>query len=319
MLNYRLSIFNNAFNTIGSETSLQQELDDIRLGKYKSEINNCRNALIKEKNKELYKKNKSKLKAVSFCGLFENGRKLSNLSYYNNLIVIDIDEIVNIEVVKDKLVKDRYVMALWDSPSSEGLKGLIKVDSKIENHKDFFFSLSIYFLQEYNIELDKSGSDITRLCYVSWDENIYTNYESEIFKDIIAIPKKEYKGQEKEELYPPIISLNKSAFATEGLNKMADRKQLKKIINYLTNKKLSITDNFSDWVKIAVIIANSFSYDIGENYFLTLCRLDGDAHNEMRSKELLKYCYNKRNLNHANQITFASLIYITSQKGFLKK
>ncbi|MFV8375938.1 BT4734/BF3469 family protein [Flavobacterium sp. GSP11] len=321
MLNYRLSIFNNAFNTIGSETSLQQELNDIRLGQYKSEINNCRNALIKENNKELYKKNKSKLKAVTFCGLFKKGRKLSNLSHYNSLIVIDIDEIVDVKEVKAKLVKDSYVMALWDSPSSQGLKGLIKVASTIENHKDFFFSLSIYFLQEYSIELDKSGSDITRLCYVSWDENIYINYESEIFKDLIVIPKKVSSGQEKEKelQQPPIISLNKSAFATEGLNKMVDRKQLKKIINYLTNKNLSITDNFSDWVKIAVIIANSFSYDVGENYFLSLCRLDGDAHNEMRSKELLKYCYNKRNLNHSNQISFASLIYIASQKGFLKK
>jgi hypothetical protein len=319
MLNYRLSIFNNAFNTIGNETSIQQELKDIKLGKYKLEINNCRSALIKENNKELYKKYKSKLKVISFCGLFENGRKLSNLSHYNNLIVIDIDEIADIGEVKSKLVNDRYIMALWDSPSSQGLKGLIKVDSTIENHKDFFFSLSIYFLQNYGIELDKSGSDVTRLCYVSWDPNIFINYDSEIFDELINVPDR--KPNEKKRTIDPtkIISVPKNAFATEGLNKQADRQLLKKIITFLNNKNLSITDDFASWVKVAVIIANSFSYDLGENYFLTLCRIDGESHNELRSKELLKYCYANRNLNRFDRLSFATLIYLATQKGFVKK
>jgi hypothetical protein len=319
MLNYRLSIFNNAFNTIGKETSLQQELDDIRLGKYKSEINNCRNALIKEKNKELYKKNKSKLKAVSFCGLFENGRKLSNLSSYNSLIVIDIDEIVNIGEVKAKLVKDPYVMALWDSPSFQGLKGLIKVDSTIENHKDFFFSLSIYFLQEYNIELDKSGSDITRLCYVSWDPYIYINHSSVVFDELINVSHKKPNEKKKTVESTQIKSVQKNAYATEGLNNKVDRQQLKKIITFLNNKNLSITNDFASWVKVAVIIANSFSYDLGENYFLILCRMDGENHNEFRSKELLKYCYANRNLNCFDRLSFATLVYLATQKGFVKK
>ncbi|UFH35086.1 BT4734/BF3469 family protein [Flavobacterium acetivorans] len=319
MLNYRLSIFNNAFNTIGNETSLQQELDDIRSGKYKLEINNCRKTLINEKNKELYKKNKSKLKAVSFCGLFENGRKLSNLSSYNSLIVIDIDEIEDIDKVKAKLVKDPYIMALWDSPSFQGLKGLIKVDSTIENHKDFFFSLSIYFLQEYNIELDKSGSDITRLCYVSWDPDIYINYDSVIFDELINVPDKKPNEKKKTVESTKIKSVPKNAFATEGLNNQLDRQLLKKIITFLNSRNLSITNDFSSWVKVAVIIANSFSYDLGENYFLILCRMDGENYNEFKSKELLKYCYANRDLNRSDRLSFASIIYFASQKGFVKK
>jgi hypothetical protein len=213
---YRLSIFNNAFQTIGIETTITKELNDIRIGTYEPEIINCRNSLIKENNKELYKKYKSQLKAVTFCGMFENGRKLSNLKHYNKLIVIDIDNIPNedISIVKSKLIKDKYVMALWDSPSSLGFKGLVKIESTPENHKDFFSSLSIYFLQQYDIDLDKSGSDITRLCYVSFDKNIYINYDSEIFTELIEIEDKpsieEFLEKVSKVKKEQNISLNKS-------------------------------------------------------------------------------------------------------------
>ena len=61
-------------------------------------------------------------------------------------------------------------MALWDSPSSLGFKGLVKIESTPENHKDFFSSLSIYFLQQYDIELDKNSlNELINTCdaYVS--------------------------------------------------------------------------------------------------------------------------------------------------------
>jgi hypothetical protein len=325
MTNYKLSIFNNAFQTIGNETTLSKEFEDIKNGTYKNEILNCRNSLIIKKDKELFKKYKSQLKAVTFCGQFENGRKLSNLIHYNKLIVIDIDNINSeeINIVKTKLINDEYIMALWDSPSSLGLKGLVKVESTIDNHKDFFSSLSIYFLQQYNIELDKSGSDITRLCYVSFDENIYINNDSKMFSELINFEvdidkttdvKKDIKVKEKQN-----ISLSKSAFATEGMNNTNDRKQIKKIIKFLSSKNLSITDSYYNWIKIAVIIANSFSYDIGEDYFLSICRIDSVKHDELKSKELLKYCYNNRKLNHSNRMTFASLIFLASEKGFVKR
>lgn len=323
MANYRLSIFTNAFDTEGTETSLDVELSDIKNGKYRQEIGNCRTALLQEKNKELYNKFKSKLKAVTFCGYFENGRKLSNLIHYNQLIVIDIDDLDNMEAIKAILIKDKFIMALWDSPSSLGLKGLIKVNSNIDNHKDFFLSLSIYFFQQYNIRLDKSGSDITRLCYVSFDENIYFNYFSEIFSELINIEKKISNIKKPTAGNNNQAKINKSlqkrALSTEGLNKAGDRQQMKKIISYLSNKNLSITDSFDNWIKTAVIISNSFSFDIGENYFLTLCRLDGPKHDEERSINLLWYCYDKRNLDHPNRLTFASFVYLASEKGFIRR
>lgn len=326
MIDYQLSIFSNTFDTMGSQTILEKELNDIRIGVYKNQILSCRDALLNVGDKDLYKKHKSQLKAVTFCGTFKGGRKLSNLVNYNSIIVIDVDGLEGDEamLVKAKLAQDKYVMALWISPSSQGIKGLIKIASSVDAHKSFFSSLSIYFLQEYGIELDKSGSDITRLCYVSWDEDIYINYDSEVFKTLIEL---ESSQSEEERVTTklerpktvPNISLNKSAYATEGLNNQANRAEIKKIIKFLSGRDLSITDNYSDWMKVAVIIANSFSYDVGESYFLSLCRIDHVKHDENKSKELLKFCYNNRNLNHTNRISFSTLIYMATLKGYVKK
>jgi len=323
-MNFPLSIFENTFDTIGKQTFLEKELSEIKSGSYKSQIQNCRHALLVQDNKDLYKKYKSNLKAVTFCGFFQNGRRLNNLVNYNKLIVIDIDGLIPDEVqnLKSKLITDKYILALWVSPSSLGLKGLIKIDSTIETHKAYFSSLSIYFLQTYGVELDKSGSDITRLCYVSWDDNLFVNYDSEIFNILLELSKNsEVKKKDttiaQREL--PNLSLSKSAFATEGLNKSLDRAEIKKIIKFLTGKQISITNSYPEWIKVAVIIANSFSFDVGESYFLALCRIDSAMHDEYKSRELIKFCYNNRNLNHANRITFSTLIYLASLKGYIKR
>lgn len=318
MLNYILSFFKNTFDTVGEKTTLEKELNDIKNGTYQLNILKCRDSLIKNNNKDLYNKLKSKLKAVTFCGFFEGGRKLSNLAHYNNLIVIDIDNLENIEDIKSRLMTDQYILSVWLSPSSLGLKGLVKINSTIDNHKDFFYSLSIYFLNTYGVELDKSGSDITRLCYVSWDPDMYINYDSKIYDHLIhfsdVAPANKKPSNEHKIIAPP-----KNAFATEGLNKQIDRQIIKKIITFLNNKNSSITYDFASWVKVAVIIANSFSYDLGENYFLNLCQIDGDKHNEIKSKELLKYCYANRNLSRTNKLSFATLIFFAKEKGFVKK
>lgn len=320
MKNYRLSIFDNTYDKIGKETSIENELSSIKNGLYKSEISNCRRAY--SSNSLEYKKLKSKLKAVTFCGMFSQGRKLSNLIHYNSLIVIDIDNLTRDELnkVKELLKNDPYIMALWDSPSGLGLKGLVRVNSTIDLHKKYFTSLSIYFLQQYAVELDKSGSDITRLCYVSWDENIYINKSSNIFSDLLEFEFEEKEGdntrEKNKKTERPNISLSKSAFATEGLNNPSSKRQMKKIISYLKSNNFSITNEYTKWIKVAVAISNTFSFDVGEEYYLKLCRLDHEAHDEYKSKELIKYCYNNRNINYKERVLFGTIIYEANKVGF---
>lgn len=312
----KVTKFNNLKNTSNySNIAMFEELNHIKNGTYKDIIQNCRKAL-KQNDKELYTKLKSHLPAVTFCGEFK-GRKANDIIVYNNLMILDIDDLPQNDFlnIKKTISNDKYILSLWDSPSGNGIKCLIKIDSSVDKHKGVFNSISKYFLENHQIILDKSGKDISRLCFSSWDENIYYNPNSEIYFDCIDFKPEKIKIDKA--IKP--VTLTQSAHATEGLNKKNDRFLMKKIIDYLTKKNISITNNFDSWVKVALGISYSFSYDVGEKYFLNLCRLDLEKHNEEKSIILLQNCYNNRKINSEETITFATIIFLAKENGFIIK
>jgi len=306
------------FQTLKSKAPVHiplfNELRDIRDGKYRLEVEKCRDAL-KSDDKELYTVLKSKLPCVTFCGLFENGHKAEDVHHYNQLMVIDIDKLEPEKVVKigEALKNDPYVLGLWLSPSGNGFKGLVGTDNSMEQHRETFDSLRVYFLDKYETELDGSGSDVSRLCFSSWDPDAHYNNAALPYNEILDFqPAKEKKDRPLKQ-----VLLSKNAQATEGLNARKDRELIKKIIKYLEKNKRSITLEYENWVKVALAISYTFSYDVGEKYFLELCRMDGAQHDEGKSEELLKYCYNRRKTGTAKTISLATIIYLAKQSGFV--
>jgi len=96
------------------------------------------------------------------------------------------------------------------------------------------------------------------------------------------------------------------------VNNPENRKIIKSIINYLSKRGLSITNSYEEWYRVGYAIANSFTYDIGEKYYLSLCRLDGPNHDEINSINMLHYCYE----NTSDRIKFNSIIYFANKKGY---
>ncbi|WP_435262613.1 BT4734/BF3469 family protein [Tenacibaculum sp. nBUS_03] len=313
----KVSRFQNIYTKSIVQSNLLDELNDIKEGRYKTIIEKCR-YFTGKKDYDSYKTLKIKLPIVTFCGTFKNGRKLDNLDVYNNIMILDIDHIdlSTINNIKDKLTKDKYIYSVWLSPSNEGLKALVKINSTPKEHKSSFNSLKEYFKIKYDIELDNSGSDVTRLCFVSWDKDLYLNKKSEVYEDKLIEETVEKVKSKKSTLSK---SLNKSAYATEGLNKSDHRKMINLIIKYLKRKELSITSSFDEWLRVALAIASTFSYDVGEKYFLSLCELDKEKHNELESKNILKYCYNNRNLEMSSSISLGTIVFYAKEKGFVTK
>lgn len=315
----KISKFNNLKATNRSEEiTLYDELRHIKYGTYKETIIKCRNAL-SDGDKELYTTLKAYLPAVTFSGIFGMGRKAANIIRYNHLMVLDIDHLPADEVqsTKDTLSKDRYVLAIWLSPSGNGLKCLIRIGSEQALHKMAFNSLSTYFLNNYKIEIDKSGKDVSRLCFTSWDESIYFNVHAEIYDETLDLVSE--KKEVSVERQTKNVTLSKSAFATEGLNRKDEKYIIRKIIDFLNKRQVSITSDHNSWLKVALAISYSFTYDVGEKFFLSLCRLDKDKHDEQKSIRLLKGCYNKRKIDSTNTISFGTIIFLAGEKGFVLK
>jgi hypothetical protein len=323
-----ISKYNNAFGTENLKVILSDELDSIANGQYKTSILDCRQ-LLKCGNKPAYNNLKKRLPALTFSGTFTDAHKKENLLQYSRLIVIDIDNLNydNVESEKRRLFNDKYVFAAWISPSGLGIKLLIRITSEAEDHALCFLCLSEYLKTNYKIEVDKSGSDVCRLCFVSYDPRILRKNESAIFDfnkflNLIEFfpnsnkkePKKISEGEKREPKARISTITQKALFhATEGKNKGRDRETIEKIIKYLRKSNQSITTTYHDWFRVALAVANSFTYDLGQRYYLELCELDNENYDEYKSKYMLDYCYANRKLD---KITFSTIVYLATQKGF---
>lgn len=154
--------------------SMSSVLSAIKSGRWKSIIEPIRN----EPSKDIRSDLKKSIPAVIFNGVFEE-RLDEACVHYNHIMTIDIDGIdkKKLSLLKKKLKTNIYVFAFFDSPSG-GLKVLIPVDSPKEKHNTSAFgTIEDMFIDLYGVKIDPSGKNLSRLCYVSYDEDMYVNYE----------------------------------------------------------------------------------------------------------------------------------------------
>jgi hypothetical protein len=160
-------------------------LNRIRDGKSKDLVLGIR----REKDKTQRNLLKQSLPAVCFSGTF-NKREDKALIEHSGFICLDFDGYSTTKEMnedKKKIAADRYTYSVFVSPSGNGLKVIVKIPKDPENHKNYFNSLEKHFDSKY---FDKTSKNISRVCYESYDEQIFINHESEVW-DTVA--EHEYK------------------------------------------------------------------------------------------------------------------------------
>jgi hypothetical protein len=157
--------------------SLSSVVSAIKNGRWKSIIEPIRN----EPSKDVRSRLKKNIPAILFNGVFEE-RTDAGIVHYNNLMIVDIDELDSkkLSSLKKKLKSNIYVFCFFDSPSG-GLKVLIPVDSPAEKHNTSAFgTIEDMFIDSYGVKIDSSGKNLSRLCYVSYDDDLYVNYDCSV-------------------------------------------------------------------------------------------------------------------------------------------
>ena len=169
------------------QVSVMAILKGIKNGAWEKQIEGVRDGSIDKKD----------LPAATFAGTFSSSlepggmvtRLDSNIEKYTGIIIIDIDkkdlgdeaeEII--EIIREQLLDDPYVFSYFYSPSG-GLKVLYVVDSQEDIHRDVAYPQVIeYFENNYEIPLDTTSKNLSRLCFVGYDPNIYINKDFFIFE-----------------------------------------------------------------------------------------------------------------------------------------
>ena len=112
----------------------------------------------------------------TFSGVFTS-RNDKNLVQHSGLMAVDFDHLTNLEEVRQVLLADDYfdTQLLFVSPSGDGLKWIIPIDTSKTPHSEYFAAVANYILQTYGIEVDKSGKDISRACFLPHDPKAFIN------------------------------------------------------------------------------------------------------------------------------------------------
>jgi len=192
---------------------IQTSFDRIKQGKNKDiiheiralqkQINKSQDQEVKDHLKTTKDKLKKELPAMVYTGKFK-GRGNDNCTEYNGLIVLDFDH-VDVTYTKSELKQRDYIMAVWTSPSGDGVKALAKIDSDSKDdkiHKEFYRQIR---LDLNYLGLDTAGKDISRACFESYDPEIFVRDDVKNFElaqiDVMQVPRAMIHASKKGELH----------------------------------------------------------------------------------------------------------------------
>lgn len=145
----------------------------IKAGRSKMLIDQLRNCIDDKERKRI----KTQLPSICFSGTFSK-REDKSLIEHSGLIAIDFDHLgTRLQELRDRLIKDKYTFILFVSPSGDGLKLVVKIPASVKTHEKSGMALTDYYKDE---KLDEF-LDVSRVCFESYDPDIFYNPESDVF------------------------------------------------------------------------------------------------------------------------------------------
>ena len=117
----------------------------------------------------------------TFSGMFQTRNDKALISH-SGLLCIDFDHLQSVDLLRKQLLQDEYfeTQLLFVSPSGDGIKWIISISPPVGDlggfsHSNYFAAVANYILQTYGVEVDKSGRDISRACFLPHDPQAYIN------------------------------------------------------------------------------------------------------------------------------------------------
>lgn len=300
-----VTIFKN-FNQVDQHQSIHDILKEIQNGKYVEQINRLRDHYAGHQI-ESYQDLKKKLLAFTPSGRFNEERKIKSLSEYSYFLILDLDKLgVHQQRLREIVLACPFTYACFASPSNDGLKILVRVNTDAEFHTIAFNQVKTFYESLLKTEIDASGKDVSRLCFYSYDPHKYENPQADIFQvdtEIDILPKnheiltnnikKISKNQQK--------SLKTAEFGTNN------RLKISHLITKLEQNQVDITSNYQDWLAIGFALESEFKED-GRDFYHQISKIN-PHYSQKQCDEQYNHC-----LNHqGNGINLGTLFHIAEK------
>ena len=198
MKEIQVSVF-KGFSKPTGNTALSEKLADIAEGKHLATIKKLR-ALLREGKDEEAARVKRQLPGFTLSATYTEKRREEGMTGYNDILILDFDKLSEEKIIRcrEVIVQIPYTLFCFRSPSNNGLKvGVYYNTQEVSRlreqffakteipiteleayHKNVFDKCRRYYEDRCQVGIDTSGSDIGRLCFMSYDPEIYINHES---------------------------------------------------------------------------------------------------------------------------------------------
>jgi hypothetical protein len=215
---------------------------------------------------------KQQLPAITVSGLFER-RNLDGLTKHSGLLCLDIDHQDNksqdIEQLKTTLSKVQNFAYIGLSVSGNGLFCIVPI-ARPDKHKEHFQALQNDLWTLFNVIVDRSGSDISRLRFASHDSNPYYNHEATVYTKLPQQTQQKQKPQYRN----------------------CDKTDFQELINQVQRSGIDLTASYQAWFEIGCALSNEFG-ERGREYFHVLSQSHKDYNRRATDRQF----------NHCRKIT----------------
>lgn len=178
-----VSVFSRASDATGAgETTAADAVATIRSDRHRDRVKYIRRCII-EGDDDAMAEAKRQLEAVTWSGTFAR-RQANACTAYSRLVCIDIDGKDNpdLDPVECRDEWSDRTVAAFVSPSGAGVKLIFKTEATHASEHKAAFAGCRAIVEAAGLVVDESGSDVSRLCFLSWDPDATFN------ADAVAVP-----------------------------------------------------------------------------------------------------------------------------------
>ena len=269
---------------------LNEIFEEIKTGIYKDDVE-CLRGFKQMGNDVLANSLKNKLFGFTTSGTFGAPRSKDTIETYSQVICLDFDNVqeTDLEELKRSVNSCPYTLASFISPSGQGLKVFSLVDSNADAHTDVYIQVANYYKDLTGIEYDSKCKDITRLCFVSYDPELFYNEDAKVF------------SFEKEN-QPAISGLGKEKFNNSTTFEILDE-----CLKFTEKKERYYKGNRNNFICLLANNANRWGIPVADT--LNFCTTNFDLEEkEIRATVVSVY--------KSNIADFASFAKVTKLQSF---
>ncbi len=286
-----VSVFANAMSTdVDQDIEIREVLKAIRTGEWESEINQLR-WRCRQKMNDVYDKEKKNLISISLSAVLTTRKSKvplkEKLTKHSGWLQGDFDakdhDNFDLEKARQDLINDPHVGFVFLSPSGAGLKAGIRIDGS--RHKESFFAAEKHFLKKYGLKLDKSVKDVCRLCFVSYDPDLW---QCDELPEPLPIPQKTQSSRKSKSgtlSYPPTTATD-----------------IEEMLSCIPSRP-----DYDAWLRVSSAVWSELSFDEGT-------RLLSNWSPEEKEGE-----YREKYANKLDSIGIGTLVHMAKEHGYQPK